>query len=130
MHERADKSDEFIEFLADECSTGILTLTSRKEYSAMQLSRELNMPTSTVYKKLKQLEDAEVIQNVKTLIDRAGNQEKYYRCTVRNATIKFHEGEISANLEKVDYKNDFVTLWKNLANPKKKSDIDGSEIVC
>lgn len=31
------------------------------------MSCELNMPTSTVYKKLKLLEDAEVIQNVKTL---------------------------------------------------------------
>ncbi len=130
MHARADKSEEFIEFLADECATGILTLTSRKEYSAMQLSRELNMPTSTVYKKLKQLEDAEIIQNVKTLIDRAGNQEKYYRCRVRNATIKFHEGEISASIEKVDYKNDFVTLWKNLANPKRERDVDRAEIIC
>lgn len=130
MHTRADKNGDFIEFLADECSIGILALTSKKECSAMQLSRELNMPTSTVYKKLKLLEDAEIIQNVKTLIDRAGNQEKYYRCTVHEATIKFQDGEISTSLEKVDYKNDFVTLWKNLANPKRKKSVDRAEIIC
>ncbi len=128
MQTRANKSEDFIEFLADECSGAIIVATSRKECSAMQLSRELSMPISTVYKKLKLLEDAEIIQNVKTLIDRAGNQEKYYRCIVRDAVVKFHEGEISISIEKADYKNDFVTLWKNLANPKGKRSVNRAEI--
>jgi predicted transcriptional regulator len=110
----AKNSRGFIEFLADECSSRILELTSRKECSAVQLSHELNMPISTVYKKLRLLEEAEVIQNVKTLIDRAGNHEKYYRCIVHDATVNFRDGEISMSFEKVDYKNGLVTLWKNL----------------
>lgn len=99
MHTRMDKNGEFIQFLADEYYLGILRLTSRKECSAMQLSRELNIPASTVYNKLKLLEEAEIIQNVKTLIDRAGNHVKYYRSTVRDATIEFHEGEILTNIK-------------------------------
>jgi predicted transcriptional regulator len=109
---RTENSGVFIECLADECCTGILELTSRNDYSAMRLSQELNMPSSTVYKKLKRLEDADIVQNVKTLIDRAGNREKYYRCTIQDATVNFDNGKVSVDIKKVDYKNGANILWK------------------
>lgn len=95
-----------------------MSLTSRKEYPAMQLSIELDIPPSTVYRKLKLLEDAKLIQNVKTLVDRAGNEEKYYRCTIREATLKFSKGEFLINIERVDYRDKFVMLWKKLSRPE------------
>lgn len=84
----------------------------------MQLSHELDTPLSTVYRKLKLLEDAKLIQNVKTLIDHSGNQEKYYRCVIRKATVEFIEGELSIKTEKLDYKDKLVTLWKKLSKPE------------
>ncbi len=70
------------------------------------------------YRKLKLLEDAELIQTVKKLIDRSGNQEKYYRCIIRKATIEFIEGELSIKTEKLDYTDKLVTLWKKLSKPE------------
>ncbi len=110
MNSKTKSEKVFIQMLADECSSAIMALTSRKEYSAMQLSRELDMPLSTLYRKLKLLENARLIQNVKMLIDRAGNQEKYYRCTIR-------EGRVSINFERLDYKDRFVMLWKRFSRP-------------
>jgi len=117
MNSKTNDERVFITLLADECSSAIMSLTSRKEFSAMQLSHELDTPLSTVYRKLKFLEDAELIQNVKTLIDRSGNQEKYYRCIIHKATLEFSEGELSIKTEKLDYKDKLVTLWKKLAKP-------------
>jgi len=97
-----------------------MSLTSRKEYSALNLSEELQIPISTIYRKLKALINANFLQVVKTLVDRAGNQEDYYRCIVNKATVKFSNGEISVNLQRLDYKDEFILLWKKLAESSKK----------
>ncbi len=94
-----------------------MALASEKEYSALQLSGELDIPISTVYRKLKHLEDAGMIQHVKTIVDHSGNEEKYYRCAIREATVRFREGKVSIAIEKLDYKDKFVTLWKRLYKP-------------
>jgi predicted transcriptional regulator len=118
MNSKSNNESGLITLLADEISCSIMTLTSRKEYSAIQLSHELDTPISTVYRRLKLLEDAKLIQHVKTLIDHSGNLEKYYRCTVRKATVEFIEGELSVKIERLDYKDNLITLWKKLAKPE------------
>ncbi len=118
MNPETNNERLFIAMLADECAFAILSLTSRKEYSAKQLSFELDTPVATVYRKLKLMEDARLIQNVKTLIDRAGNQEKYYRCTIHKATLEFKDGKLSIKTEKLDYSDKLVTLWKKLSKPE------------
>lgn len=118
MKSETNAEDVFIKLLADKYSRVIMALTSMKEYPALQLSLDLDIPLTTVYRKLKRLEDAKLIQNVKTLIDRAGNEEKYYRCTIREATLKFSKGEFLINIERVDYRDKFVMLWKKLSKPE------------
>lgn len=118
MNPKTDNETGLITLLADDCCCSIMTLTSRKEYSAVQLSHELDTSISTVYRKLKLLEDAELIQHVMTLIDRSGNLEKYYRCIVRKAAVEFIDGELSVKIERLDYKDNLVTLWKKLSKPE------------
>ena len=118
MSQKTNNEIAFIQLLADEYSRAIMARTSIKEYSALQLSRELNIPSTTVYRKLKILEDADLIQNVKTLIDHAGNEEKYYRCIIWEATVKFKGGDVLVSVKKLDYKDKFVILWKRLSKPK------------
>ncbi|NJD76617.1 MAG: winged helix-turn-helix transcriptional regulator [Candidatus Methanoperedens sp.] len=118
MNLKTNFEDNFIQMLADECSKAIMSLTTKKEYSAMQLSRELNIPSTTVYRKLKFLEEADMIQNVKTLIDRSGNEERYYRCIIQEAVVKFNEGRVLITIKRVDLKDKFVKLWKKLSTPE------------
>ncbi len=115
--EKNDKS-AIIELFADECIRGILSLTSRKEYSTIELSDELNISISVIYRRLKILEDSGLIQHVKTIVDLAGNEEKYYRCVIRNATVSFEDGKFSVSLKKQDFSDKVTLLWKRLA-PKK-----------
>ena len=114
-----DTGNEYflIELLANKHSRAILSLTSRKECSAGMLSQELGIPPATVYRNLKLLEGAGLIQHVKTVINLSGNEEKYYRCTLREATVRLHEGVLSVDLKKEDYNDRIVRLWKRLAHP-------------
>jgi Fe2+ or Zn2+ uptake regulation protein len=110
--------NEFIKLFAEESLRAIISITSKEEYSALQISRELNIPLTTVYRKMKILENASLIQHVKTVIDFSGNEEKYYRCMIREATVKFCDGEFSIHIEKLDYKDKLIRLWKRLAKPE------------
>jgi len=106
--------------LSNKYSKSILALASKKECSARQLSQELDIPLATVYRKLKLLEDTGLIKHVKTIINLFGVEEKYYRCAIREVTFRFHEGTISVNLQKEDYSDNIIWLWKKLARPDKK----------
>src|SRR3989304_10300727 len=116
MVTKTSNEDAIIEYLADRCIRKILGLTSKKEYSAIELSDELNTSISTVYRKLKLLELAGLIKHVKTVINLTGNEEKYYRCIIREVKVSFKGNELSVSLEKEDYSDKFVRLWKRLAS--------------
>lgn len=113
------KNEEaFIELLADKYSRKIMSLTTKKECSPLELSQELDIPLATVYRRLKLLQDSMLIQNVKSIINLSGNEEKYYRCVLREATVHFSDGELSVNLRKESYSDKVVRLWKRLARPE------------
>ncbi len=105
-----------IECLADKCTRKILGMTSKKEYSAIELSSELKTSISTVYRKLRLLEHAGLIKHVKTVINLTGNEEKYYRCIIREVRVGFKGDELSVGLEKEDCSDKFVRFWKRLGN--------------
>ncbi len=111
-----DGGEQIIELLANKNSRAIFSLTSIKECSAIQLSRELDIPLATVYRNLKALEAAGLIQHVKTIINLQGNEERFFRCTISEATIRINNGVLSIDVKKEEnYK--IVRLWKRLAHP-------------
>ncbi len=112
------KNEEtLIDLLGNKYARGILSLTSSMECSALQLCRELGIPLATVYRKLKLLEDTGLIKHVKTIINLSGNEEKYYRCAIRNIKVSFHKGIFSVNMDVDDRNEKIVRLWKRLAEP-------------
>ena len=111
------KIDELVEVLADRFSRDILVLTRNKEYSALQISRELDIPLATVYRKLKRMQDAGLIQHVKTIIGLQGNEERFYRAAVNGVTLNFNGDGVSVEVMTVDYPEKFVRLWKRLKYP-------------
>jgi predicted transcriptional regulator len=109
---------EFLELLGNKYIDEILSLTSMKECSALELSKELNIPLATVYRKLKLLENSEMIENVKTTINLSGNEEKYYRCLVNEATVSFHDGKFSIDLKRMDHINKILRVWRRFSKTK------------
>jgi len=93
---------------------GILCLTSKKDCSAIELSHELDIPLATVYRKLNLLEEIDMIEVSKTIINISGNEEKYYRCLIDEATVNFHDGNISVHIKKLDHIKKIVRQWEIL----------------
>ena len=120
MNSNMSDEDRLFEILSNKYSKAILSLTSIKECSASQLSKELDIPIATVYRKLKLLEAAGFIQHVKTIINLQGNEERYYRCAIREATVHINDGVISVDVKKKDPADRIVRLWKRLAHPDSK----------
>ncbi|HEY9246905.1 MAG TPA: helix-turn-helix domain-containing protein [Candidatus Methanoperedens sp.] len=121
------KHDEMlIEILGNRYSRSILSLTSKMECSAFQLCRELGIPLATVYRKLKILEDTGLIKHVKTIIHLSGNEEKYYRCAIRDLKLSFHKGMLSVNLNMEDYNEKIVRLWMRFSSHETLAICDSS----
>ncbi|VVB85338.1 Helix-turn-helix domain protein [uncultured archaeon] len=115
-----DGEEQVIELLANKHSRAIISLTSVKECSAIQLSQELDIPLATVYRKLKLLEAAGLIQHVKTIINLQGNEERYFRCAISKATVHINNGVISVEVKKEERNYKIIRLWKRLAHPNIK----------
>ena len=103
---------DFLEILGSKYINAILSRTSVKECSAGELSNELNIPLATVYRKLKLLEESGLVENVKTIINISGNEKKFYRCLISDATVNFHEGKLSVKVEIIGHVNKITRLWK------------------
>ena len=103
-----------LELLANENSRDILCLSSKKEYSATQLSNELDIAPATIYRNLKNLELAGMIQVVKTIMDNHGNEEKYFRCSIRRIIIDIN-GKLDIRSENEDLGNGIIRLWKRIS---------------
>jgi len=104
--------DVLIEILGNKSSRAILSLTSRMECSAIQLCQELGIPLTTVYRKIKVLEETGLIKHVKTIINLSGNEEKYYHCVIEAINVNFNKGMLSVNMHIEDYNDEIVRLWK------------------
>ncbi len=113
---------EIIELLANKYSREIVSLTSTKECSAIQLSQELGIPLATVYRNLKLLETAGLIQHVKTIINLQGNEERYFRCAISDVMMHINNGVISVDVKKDERSYKIIRLWKRLAHPKLNDD--------
>ncbi len=109
-------NDELIlELLGNKYINQILCMTSMKDSSALELSLELDIPLATVYRKLKLLEENNIIEVSKTIINLSGNEEKYYRCLISEATVNFYNGNISVNLKKLEPTKKILRLWERFA---------------
>jgi predicted transcriptional regulator len=109
------KNEEvLIEILGNKSSRAILSLTSMMECSAIQLCHELGIPLTTVYRKIKVLEETGLIKHVKTIINLSGNEEKYYHCMIDAVTVKFNKGMLSVSMHMDDCNDEIVRLWKRI----------------
>jgi len=112
------KNEEMlIELLGNKSSRAILSLTSRMECSALQLCLELGIPLTTVYRKLKVLEETGLIKHVKTIINLSGNEEKFYRCSINAVTVNFNRGMFDVSFQMEESDDKIIRLWKRLAVP-------------
>lgn len=116
---------DFLEILGNKYMSAILSRTSVKECSASELSSELKIPLATVYRKLKLLEESGLVENVKTIINISGNEEKFYHCLISEATVNFHNGYLSMKVKMIDHVNKITRIWKRFTKYEDMTNKEG-----
>ncbi|MDE1728799.1 MAG: helix-turn-helix transcriptional regulator [Thaumarchaeota archaeon] len=108
------KDDDIISLLADMYSRDIIILLTRDELSAQQIAAKLEIPVSTTYRKVKFLEYLKIIKKTKVVRTLDGLDESYYRSLVSEINIKFKDGKITYDVERIEMNDKIVRLWQKL----------------
>ena len=101
--------------LADEYSRQILSATADRPISALQLSRDFNIPITTLYRRIQDLMDAGLIAPVKSARTVDGKWYDLYRSLLLRIDISFEYGEIRVNAKLNDHISDkFTRMWTDI----------------
>jgi len=109
-------NDEILSVLGDEYSRKILAILSKNELNAQDISSRVGIPTSTTYRKIKNLENLGLVKKTKIVRTLEGLDESYYRSMVSGIELKFKDGEISCNLEKFTMDEKIQRLWEKFSD--------------
>ena len=107
--------DEILSILADEYSRKILSILTKNELNAQDISNQLEIPTSTTYRKIKNLENLSLVKKTKVIRTLEGLDESYYKSLVSGIDVKFKDGEISCKIEKFTMDEKIQRLWEKFS---------------
>ena len=107
--------DEILSVLADEYSRKILSILAKNELNAQDISNRLEIPMSTTYRKIKNLENLTLVKKTKVIRTLEGLDESYYKSLVSGIDVKFKDGEISCKIEKFTMDEKIQRLWEKFS---------------
>jgi len=110
-----EKTDEILSILSDEQSRKIINVFSKTELTIQQVADLLKIPKSTTYRKIKKLEELEIIKKTKLVRTLEGLDESYYKNWTYEIIVTFREGELSYKLEHVKIEDKMVRLWQKFS---------------
>lgn len=111
-----EEADEIISILSDEQSREIIRVLSKTELTIQQISNLLNIPQSTSYRKVRKLEELEIIKKTKVVRTLEGLDESYYKNWVYEIIVSFREGILSYKLEHLKMEDKIVRLWQKFSD--------------
>jgi len=101
--------------LADEYSRQILTATADQPQSALQLSKDFNIPITTLYRRIRNLADAGLITSVQSSRTVDGKWYELYQSSLLRIDVSFEYGEIRVNAKLNDHiSGKFTRMWTNI----------------
>lgn len=109
-----EKDDDIVSLLADRYSRDIIIILTRDELSAQQIAAKLGIPVSTTYRKIKFLEYLKIIRKTKVVRTLDGLDESYYRSLVSEIVVKFKDGKITYDVERIKMDDKIVRMWQKM----------------
>lgn len=110
-----DDSDEILIILADKQSMDVLKLLSNEELTIQQVSKRLNIPQSTAYRKIRKLEKLKIIKKTKVIRTLEGLDESYYKNWTFEIIVTYRNGKISYKLTHLKMEDKIVRLWQKFS---------------
>lgn len=107
--------EEILDMIGDPRAREILISISREPRSANDLADELGYAASTVYRRLDDLEEQDLVTS-ETKIARDGNHFQEYRCNFESTLISIDDDEYEVRIFRRDNLPDrFSQLWDDLS---------------
>ena len=99
--------------LDDEYSRAILTKTSERPMSAQTLSTECDASLPTIYRRLNDLEEADMVEK-RTRPDPNGNHRAVYEAAVERVEIDIVDGALDVDVSGRDAADQFTQVWEDM----------------
>ncbi len=113
MSEGSD-STEVLHLLDDDYARAILTATSERPMSAKELGEELGASLPTVYRRVDDLLDQDLVIE-STDIDPEGNHYKRYEAAVDHIDVTIQEGTMHIDVSRTtDPADRFTNAWERI----------------
>jgi predicted transcriptional regulator len=109
------QTEDILAILTDEQSRKIIELLSKTELTIRQLANLLDIPQSTAYRKVRNLEELQIIKKTKVVRTIEGQDESYYRNWAYEIVITFRDGVLSHQLQHVKMENKIIRLWQKFS---------------
>ena len=107
-----DPADVFA-LLDDEYARGILRATKHELMSAPELATELNASRPTIYRRIEQLQELDLLEE-STEFDPNGHHRNVYEATLESLTVTLGDG-FSVAVTRSEHPADALTdLWEGL----------------
>lgn len=91
--EEPERKESFLEVLSDKYCRSILAVIMDKPKSAIEISREKDIPISTVYRRIQMLHDSKMIFTSGVITDE-GKRLFLYKSKIKEVNTSFHDGKI------------------------------------
>ena len=101
--------------LSDEYSRQILTATIQQPLSALDLSKNYQIPITTVYRRIQELIEAGLIAAVKSGRTTDGKWYDLYRSLLLRIDVSFDGGDVRIDAKLNDHISDkFTRMWNSI----------------
>ncbi|MFB6085010.1 MAG: helix-turn-helix domain-containing protein [Halorientalis sp.] len=112
----AIEKDEVLALLGDEYAREILVATSRESMSAKQLSEELDVDISTVYRRVDELLEQDLLVE-KTRIAEGGSHHSIYEPKIDHVDVDIDDGDLAVDIHvRESAAERFTRIWDDIRN--------------
>ena len=107
---------EILSILTDEPSLQIMNLLEKRELSSRVISSTLNIPISSTYKKIKRLEQLNLIRITKVIRTLDGMDESFYTLSIKQISVTYKSNTFSFDIQQKAFDDKIVRLWQKFKN--------------
>jgi predicted ArsR family transcriptional regulator len=106
---------EMLRVLGNEYNPQILSF-AHEPRSAQELSDELDVPIATCYRRIEELQEADLLEHHDRVLSDERRRVNVYRRNIEEIVVRFSEGEVSVEVEeRRRVKNRLDEAWRTLS---------------
>jgi predicted transcriptional regulator len=107
---------EMLRVLGNEYNPQILSF-AHEPRSAQELSDELDVPIATCYRRIEELQDADLLEHHDRVLSDERRRVNVYRRNIEEVVVRFSEGDVSVKVEeRRQVKNQIDEVWRTLSS--------------